>query len=723
MTKVMEMKFGIITLVSDNYGNKYQNYAVEQLLSQYGEVETFGLENLYQAPKQTLKSKISKLRPSYIREVFISRPMYKYDINCVDKGVIYNNIYARKHELELVRLQKLRNEKFQTFSDNNLNISERRLNRENTTKEWADSYDYFICGSDQIWNPSYATTSELAFCTFAPEKTICLSPSFGVSEIPHYRKNEYSKWLKNIKSLSVREYSGKKIIKELTGRDAEVLLDPTMAIPIEKWNQLCKKPKAQLPPKYIVCYFLGIIDKDYRKQINVFSKKTGLPVVMLFDITTPKYYAFDPAEVLYTIKNADYVLTDSFHGSVFSILFHKNFYVFGRNEGGASMNSRLETLLDTFHLQDRMNLYELDEISGDRWSFADNVIGKEKFRMKNYIERALQGENTVKTCTEKPMPKVYSGYLKDNKKLLKSASGGASTALAEAIIRHGGCVFGAAYSADFKGVEYICCDTIKDLERIKGSKYCATKKNYGMVAEKLCENRPVLFTGLGCDVAGVLAYCESKGINTEKLYTIDILCHGPVSALAYKRFIDDLENKYKSKITEFTCRSKKYGWSSDSILKAKFENGKVLETHFDDTDYGYVFTHYAMPQCEKCHFKGLQHKGDVCVGDYWGIKADDIGWNKNGVSIIAVQSKKGQKLLEMLGEEFVIRETDANHAFEYNSMYWHTRRSLGNYKELQSELMKGSLNKILRGIPEYKYWKWKNKEIRVKSAVLNVIRS
>lgn len=185
------MKFGIVTLVSNNYGNKYQNYAVEQILSEYGEVETYGLENLYNKPTSAEKFKIKKLNPLYIKEVLISRLMYKYDINRVDYGIIHNLKYAKRNSKKLLMLQKKRCQRFKQFSDEELHISSALLNRNNITKAWVDSIDYFICGSDQIWNPNYATTSELAFCSFAPEKTICLSPSFGVSEIPTYRMEEY----------------------------------------------------------------------------------------------------------------------------------------------------------------------------------------------------------------------------------------------------------------------------------------------------------------------------------------------------------------------------------------------------------------------------------------------------------------------------------------------------------------------------------------------------
>ena len=382
------MKFGIITLVSDNYGNKYQNYAVEKIFSQYGEVETYALEELYERPQIKDDSKFAKWNPIYIREVLISRPMYKYDINRIDKGIINNLIYAKKNSNSLLSLKKKRSHRFKVFADQNLNISNVILNRE-ITKEWIEGIDFFICGSDQIWNPTYGTTSELAFCSFAPEKTVCMSPSFGVSKIPEYREKEYSIWLKKIKALSVREIAGQKIIKNLTGRMAEVLLDPTMLVSSKTWENICKEPENKLPDHYIVCYFLGRVDKSYYKKIRDFSKKKALPVVMLFDILTPEYYVYDPAEVLYTIKHADYVLTDSFHGSVFSILFHKDFYVFTRNEGGLNMNSRIETLLEKFDLNDRLFVGESSDISSEKWCLTEHILENEREKAKNYIEKAL----------------------------------------------------------------------------------------------------------------------------------------------------------------------------------------------------------------------------------------------------------------------------------------------------------------------------------------------
>ena len=117
-------KIGIITLVGDNYGNKYQNYAVEWLFSQYGHVTTFALEDLFQPPEAAQIPLILKIQPSYIRRVIQSRLSYQYDLNSTFRGIISNLLYAKKHREELRDLQKQRHERFVEFSNQYLHINE-----------------------------------------------------------------------------------------------------------------------------------------------------------------------------------------------------------------------------------------------------------------------------------------------------------------------------------------------------------------------------------------------------------------------------------------------------------------------------------------------------------------------------------------------------------------------------------------------------------------------
>lgn len=385
------MKIGIITLVSDNYGNKFQNYAVETLMREYGEVETFRVEECYRADSGNQKSILQKLNPSYVKQVLTCRMMYTYDMKNAERSLLENLFYVQKNKKTLLKAREDRHKNFQDFEKQYLHISDKLITHNDTASTWGEQYDYFVCGSDQIWNPGYATTSDLAFLSFSPkEKNIALAPSFGVSAIPESMREMYQKGINGIEGLSVREEAGKKIISELTGRDAEVLVDPTMAIDVKEWERIAKKPEIDMPKKYILCYFLGRVDKKYKEAIRKVAKQKSLKIIPLFDIEHSEYYTLDPTEVLYCIKNAEMVMTDSFHGTVFSILFHKNCKLFERNEGGISMSSRIETLLKKFELKDSYTGESICEIEKQKWDRVDEILVSEKNKTVQYIKNALE---------------------------------------------------------------------------------------------------------------------------------------------------------------------------------------------------------------------------------------------------------------------------------------------------------------------------------------------
>lgn len=275
---------------------------------------------------------------------------------------------------------------------------------------------------------------------------------------------------------------------------------------------------------------------------------------------------------------------------------------------------------------------------------------------------------------------TYLGYFIQSEKLLKSASGGAATVLSEMIISQGGCVFGVAYSRDFYRAEYVCAESIEELERLKGSKYFETSKKividngvrnvFEILAERLQENRLVLFFGLGCDVAVAKAYCDKKNINTEKLFLVELLCHGPVDSEIHKQYIEKLEKKYRAKIVDFNVRYKKEGWIPPYI-RAVFENGKVYEIPFYESDYGWAFSYSARRACYECKYKGANHKGDMTIGDFWGITNDMENWNKNGVSLIFTQTSKGEELVNLIRNlpDFYLALADTLFALQNNPSY------------------------------------------------------
>lgn len=303
--------------------------------------------------------------------------------------------------------------------------------------------------------------------------------------------------------------------------------------------------------------------------------------------------------------------------------------------------------------------------------------------------------------------KSYSGYYYNDQKLLESASGGAATAFAEAIIKRNGIVFGVGYSSNFRHAEYKCIEKLENLYQIKGSKYCETRKEidingkyeslYKVLENKLTQEKMILFFGLGCDIAAVKSFCRNKQLDTSKLYCIEILCHGPTLYSVHEQYVNHLETKYRSNLISFNLRYKKLGWSPNYI-QAIFENGEQYEIPFFDSDYGKAFANYSKKACYNCKFRGEFHPGDITIGDHWGISKDMKEWNKNGVSIIFVQTFKGFDLIDLLGKDFKLSETDTDFALQNNPMYFCCRKEPKDYTKFVLNLNTKGLHYAVKHI-------------------------
>lgn len=214
-------------------------------------------------------------------------------------------------------------------------------------------YDYFVCGSDQVWNPKITGNDMNYFFTFCANdaKKISYAASFGLNEIPNELKKCFSDALLHFKKLSVREERGLNIVKELTNCEATLVVDPTMLLPKSAWEELAKQVRS-LPAHYIAKFIFNN-DEQVNKFIQRLSEETGLPIITiggnaLSFLKKGRYTgSIGPQEWLYTIKSADYVVTDSFHGAAFSIIFERNLFV----STASSTNSRLITLCNNFELQ------------------------------------------------------------------------------------------------------------------------------------------------------------------------------------------------------------------------------------------------------------------------------------------------------------------------------------------------------------------------------------
>ena len=254
------------------------------------------------------------------------------------------------------------------------------------------SYDYFIAGSDQLWNPDMGHAQPPQFLAFAePRKCLSWAASFGVDEV-RYRRDEVVRGLKHIPVISVREESAKKIVRDLAGKDAEVLIDPTLMLGPDAWDEIASLPEGVDPDTpYLLTYFIGGRSAETDERIREIANENGLAVRHLLSEDEPELYAADPGEFAGLIKHASLIMTDSFHASVFSILYGRPFLVFRREGFGGELMGRIGTLLKTFHLEDRYAGSGVpDRIMTCDFAEAHSILARQREKTDAFLNRALR---------------------------------------------------------------------------------------------------------------------------------------------------------------------------------------------------------------------------------------------------------------------------------------------------------------------------------------------
>lgn len=351
-------KVCIVTIYdNNNFGNRLQNYAVQSILRN-NEVDAISLK--------------------YDR-VYETKLKYRFrNFLKILKSVILKNYKIKK-----IRLFKKFNKNI-TFTKNTYNCN-------NISKISKENIDKFIVGSDQVWNPNFGRLTDIELLNFTDKPKIAFSASFGVSNLSNECVKNIVEPLSRFKAISVREDAGKKIIDEMKiDKSVEVLVDPTMLLSADEWDKVSNMPKnMKKGEKYILNYFLGELPVEWDKEIKRIARENDCKII---NILSEKnlYFVSGPAEFLYLEKNAFLVCTDSFHSSVFSIIYDTPFVVFNREDEYVSMNSRLDTLLSKFGLENRkFNGSISDDLLRCDYSNARKILEKEKEKSKKFLCKAL----------------------------------------------------------------------------------------------------------------------------------------------------------------------------------------------------------------------------------------------------------------------------------------------------------------------------------------------
>jgi hypothetical protein len=336
-----------------NYGSQLQALATQMICDKLGwPNETICIDGL--------KPEINKAKYKY----FISRCL---DIHTIkDKMATVRKIFAKKTNSEYAKNLQLRDDMFNQFANERFKLTQ-KYNSKQELGNHATDYSAFIVGSDQLWLPSNISANYYTL-NFVPNgigvRKVAYATSFGVSQLPKKQARMAQEFLPRLDSIMVREVSGQKLVKKLINKDVPIVCDPTLLFSAEEWDKVLPQMRRIKEP-YILCYLLGN-NPNQRVWAKDLAKKTGYKIVQLPNLdeyiksdegfADYPLYDVNPLDFVALIRDAQFILTDSFHCTVFSTLYKKDFFCFRRykDDGTVSTNGRLYSLLSSIGLSERM---------------------------------------------------------------------------------------------------------------------------------------------------------------------------------------------------------------------------------------------------------------------------------------------------------------------------------------------------------------------------------
>lgn len=241
---------------------------------------------------------------------------------------------------------------------------------------------------------------------------------------------------------------------------------------------------------------------------------------------------------------------------------------------------------------------------------------------------------------------VYAAKLKDVTELEKSSSGGAFTALSNIFLKNGDAVICSVYNYLTKQVEFNIIESMEARNKARGSKYVqSVPGNIFNNTYKWLQEHPgkkVLYVGTGCQAAGFIKYSEYKGIR-ERVFVVDIICHGAPSPRIWKDYAGFIESKYHGEINYLTFKDKRKGWENPTAF-ANINEEEILLCPYTRMFYKSIILR---PSCYKCPYTTLDRNTDVTIGDFWGInKVLPKFYDTLGVSLVLIHTEKGAGLFE-----------------------------------------------------------------------------
>ena len=356
-------KIGIVTIDGDNnYGNRLQNYALEQSIKSLG----FEVETLVFPKKKEIRD------------------------------IVRTVVKLRKKEFRIQRqksakMENLKSKGFKIFREKYLQ------NKEYKREDDFSGFDRFVTGSDQVWNPSWRLQDDYWLRFVPKEKRFSYAASMATTEVHQANIKKLPLYLMEMNEIAVREEESIEFIKNISNRDAKWVLDPTMLLTKSDYEKLIDEQtdsQVDASAPYILIYTLTGVQNNLKKKLIDYADKNKLKIrYIMGNEYHPEHMVYDPVEFIEAIQKAKFVVSDSFHCGVYSILMETDFILFDRIDG-ENMSSRITSLLSKLEIESQFysDNKEIDEMLNVDFEKTSKKIELLRSESKDYLNYILNKE-------------------------------------------------------------------------------------------------------------------------------------------------------------------------------------------------------------------------------------------------------------------------------------------------------------------------------------------
>lgn len=344
-----------------------------------------------------------------------------------------------------------------------------------------------------------------------------------------------------------------------------------------------------------------------------------------------------------------------------------------------------------------------------REGFLYPKIDTDKCINCNLCKKICPVLNTSKNISKNS---CYVGYIKNDKVIMNSSSGGIFYVLANNILENNGIVIGAAFDKKNK-LQHIAIEEKKEINKLMGSKYIQSNLNniYSYIKERV-KKRKILFVGTPCQVAGLKAFLKKEYDN---LITVDLVCHGVPSPKLFEKYIKYIEKKNNDKLINYNFRDKSTGWDTYST-KAKFKNKEIKELFSNNYYMNLFLSDNALREsCYNCNFKLGNKYSDITLGDFWGIKNyHKEMYNKKGTSAIIINTEKGSTIFDSIKDKLTYKQCNIEEIVNDNPSLKYSSKKNQNRETFYDDINRLEFEKL--------YKKYKPKKASIIKRIINKIK-